>query len=279
MADKHSNNRYSFYLKGSNGKGVLLIHGITGTPSEMRYLGTALNKAGYTVFCNALPRHCDTLGELKKVTWQEILRACEEDFKALKKECKQVFTGGISMGALAAIHLARAFPSDVSGIIALAPTLFYDGWALHKGKFLLNLAWHIPSLRKKIDIKEGWPYGIKDEQLRSNFQRFYKNSKAQEFDNKVLLFGSPFFPLACLYQHHILIKVVKKEIPSVKAPILIIHAREDDMTSLKNARYVFKRIASPDKSLIILENSYHMVTIDKEKEKVAEDTIKFLDKH
>jgi len=271
--------RYNFFLKGTSDKAVLLIHGITGTPSEMRYLGKALNNAGFTVFCNTLPRHCSTLEELKRVTWQEIFTSCSEDLQVLKKDYQQVFVCGISMGALMGVHLAYNFPSEVSGIIALAPTVFYDGWALHKGKVFMNIVWHIPFLRYAINIREGWPYGLKDESLRENIERFYKDARASEFSKKVLLFGSPFFPLACLYQHHILTKTVKKELARVRTPILIIHAREDDMTSLKNARYIFERIGSLDKDLVVLEDSYHMITIDKEKDKVAQESIKFLNKH
>lgn len=268
--------KYNFFFKGSNNKAILLIHGITGTPSEMRYLGNCLNRAGFTVLCKTLPRHCSTLGELKKVTWQEIADACVEDLQALKNDYPSVFAGGLSMGALMAIHLAYKFPSSVSGIIALAPTFFYDGWALHKGKIFLSIVWHIPLLRNSINIREDWPYGLKDEAIRETIGRFYKNADANKFDNKVLLFGSPFFPLANLYQHQRFSKVVKKELSSVKTPILIIHAREDDMTSLKNAQYVLKNIASPNKSLVVLDDSYHMITIDKEKDKVAGEAIKFL---
>ncbi len=81
-----NNKKYNFFFKGNSNKAVLLIHGITGTPSEMRYLGNCLNKAGFTVLCNILPRHCSTLGELKKVTWQEVADACIEDLKLLKKD-------------------------------------------------------------------------------------------------------------------------------------------------------------------------------------------------
>ena len=56
------------------------------------------------------------------------------------------------------------------------------------------------------------------------------------------------------------------------------HAKEDDMTSLKNAQYVYKNIGSSDKSLIVLENSYHMIVIDNDKERVAGETIKFMDR-
>lgn len=275
--EKASSARYNFFLKGGS-KSVLLIHGITGTPSEMRYLGKCLHQAGYTVFCNALPRHCGSLAELRKVTWNEIADACVEDLKFLKKESAQVFVAGISMGALMGVHLAYLFPSDVSGIIALAPTLFYDGWALHKGKFLMNLVWHIPFLRDRINIREGWPYGVKDESARESIERFYKNAKASEFYKKSLLFGSPFFPLSCLYQHSLFVKVVQKELPEVKVPVLILHAKEDDMTSIRNAKYVMEHIGSSDKTLVSLEDSYHMITIDKEKDKVTKEAIKFLNR-
>jgi len=274
----HNNNKYSFYLKGTNGKGVLLIHGITGTPSEMRHLGKAINEAGYTVLCNTLPKHCSSLSELKKVSWQEIVKLCLDDFSKLRTECQKVFVGGLSMGALLAIHIAYEFPEDTAGIVALAPTLFYDGWALHKGRHLIYLIWHVPFLRNMVNIREGWPYGLKDEGLRDNISRFYKNARASEFDKKVFLFGSPFFPVACLYQHNLFARLVKKELKSVKAPIIIMHAKEDDMVSIKNARYILDGIGSVDKSLAILEDSYHMITIDNDKDRVAEESIRFLDR-
>lgn len=272
-----SSKKYSFYLKGGP-KGILLIHGITGTPSEMRSFGKQLHKSGFTVFCNTLPRHCSTLGELKKVTWQEIAEACIQDLIALKKECAEVFVGGLSMGALMAIHLAYQCPQAVRGIVALAPTFFYDGWAVHKGKILLNLVWPFSFLRNRIDIRESWPYGLKDEDLRWNIERFYKNAKASSFSNKVLLFGSPFFPAACLYQHQLFAKVVTKELPHVQHSILILHAKEDDMTSPKNAYLIFDSIGSEDKNLIILDDSYHMIVIDKQKDKVAQEVVQFLNR-
>jgi len=267
---------FDFFLKGVNGKAVLLIHGITGTPSEMRYFGKRLNKAGFSVLCNTLPRHCASLAELKQVTWQEIADACSGDLKGLKNEYAEVFVGGLSMGALMAVHLAYNNPSAVSKIIALAPTIFYDGWAVPKHKVLMDVLWHVPFIRDSIDIKESWPYGLKNEYLRAGIEKFYRNAKASGEDEKTALFGSPFFPMCCLYQHHLLTKIVKKELPAVKTPIILIHAGEDDMASSKNAQYIYDHIASSDKRLVILDDSYHMITIDKQKDKVAEETIKFI---
>lgn len=277
--EKINSHRFDFHYEGKNGKAVLLIHGITGTPSEMRYLGKKLNAAGFTVVCNTLPKHCGSLGELKRVTWNEMADACMHDFLRLKAGYSKVFVGGLSMGALMAAHISYKAPGEVAGILALAPTLFYDGWALHKGKSLMHIFWHIPFIRNAVQIREGWPYGLKDEALRANFERFYKHAKASEFDKNVLLFGSPFFPMACLYQHHLFTKVARNELPKVSAPVLIIHARQDDMVSIKNARYVLDNIGSRDKELIELEDSYHMITIDKEKDRVADAMVNFMQRH
>jgi len=275
---EQTNGKFKIYLKGGK-NAILLIHGITGTPSEMRYMAKSFNKAGYTVLCNTLPHHCASLEELKKATWQEISALCIEDFKSLKNEHEKVFVAGISMGALVSIHIASQFPNDVSGVIAFAPTLFYDGWAVHKGQVLLPLAWHIPYFRNRIDIRENPPYGLQDESLRNTIHAFYSNAAKSSAGEKAAMFGSPFFPLASLYQHHKFAKIVKKELSKVKTPILILHAKEDDMTSLKNAQYIYKNIASSDKSLIVLENSYHMIVIDKDKERVADETINFMNNH
>jgi carboxylesterase len=273
--EENNPKKYNFFLQGGD-QAVLLIHGITGTPSEMRYLGKSLNKAGFTVYCNTLPRHCDTLSELKKVTWQEIEESCIKDFEHILNGHRRVFVAGLSMGALMAIHLARKFPDKIAGIIALAPTFFYDGWALGKGKAVMEVVWHIPWVRNMINIREDWPFGLKDEDLRENIERFYKNARANLFSKKVFLFGSPFFPMANLYQHHQFTKVVIKEMAQVSTPILIIHARDDDMASLKNAQYLLEHIGSSVKRLMVLVNSYHMITIDNDKDKVVGEIITFI---
>ena len=274
--DNNAAKKYNFFLKGTNGKAVLLIHGITGTPSEMRFFGSEINKAGYSVYCNTLPRHCQSLGELKRVTWQEIVECCRQDFRLLRKDYDTVFVAGLSMGALVAIHLAYLYPEDVKGVIALAPTLSYDGWAVSKLKFLMDILWLIPLIRNNMNIRETWPYGLKDESSREAIERFYKFAKAGEFSKKTLLFGSPFFPMACLYQHQQFVKIVKGHLNNVKTPLLVIHSKEDDMVSIRNAEYVIEHIGSSDKRLVELVDSYHMITIDKEKNKVVSESLEFL---
>lgn len=263
-----------FFLEGSE-KAVLLIHGITGTPSEMGYLGRSLHKAGFTVLCNAFPRHCGSLKDLSRVTWQEIYASLVEDLEFLCKNYQKVFLCGLSMGAILAIHLAHNFPKKISGVTMLAPTIFFDGWGISRGRVFLPLVWHTP-LKYHVHIRETWPYGLKNELLRAPFERFYKGAKASNGgSNQGTSFGSPFFPISCLHELHKINQIVKKELPKVKTPLQIIHAQEDDMVSVKNAHYLYESIGSEDKKVVILEDSYHMITIDKQKKKVAQETIDF----
>lgn len=265
-----------FFLEGSSDKAVLLIHGITGTPAEMRYLAKHLQKSGFNVLCNTFPGHCATLEELRRVTWEEIYSALKEDLSFLKNNYKKVFVAGLSMGATLAIYLASDFPQAVSGIVALAPTIFYDGWNVTRKRALLPLFWWFKPVRYSWNVKETWPYGLKNELLRESVDRFYKLARVNHNAEEVSTFGSPFIPVACLYQLERFNKAVKPRIPSVTAAILIIHAQEDDMVSVKNAYYIHDRIASRDKSVVILKDSYHMISIDQEKRKVAQEMINFL---
>ena len=117
-------------LKGDNGSAVLLVHGLTGTPNEMKYLATYLNKRGYTVICPVLANHGESIWVLKNTTWQEIhasLRKVLTDGK-LSEFNGPIFASGLSMGSLFALLLADEFKDRISGVSCLAPTLFYDGW-------------------------------------------------------------------------------------------------------------------------------------------------------
>ncbi len=88
---------YSFYLEGSE-KGVLLVHGLTGTPTEMRSVGKQLNKMGFTVYAPVLAGHCTDEAALLKTSyedWLESLRLALHDFKT---KVKTVSAAGISVG-------------------------------------------------------------------------------------------------------------------------------------------------------------------------------------
>ena len=86
---------------------VLLIHGLTGTPSEMKHLGRVISRKGISVACPELAGHCKSIQDLKKTKWQDWYASVEKAFDALKEEFEHVFITGLSMGALMAMMISE----------------------------------------------------------------------------------------------------------------------------------------------------------------------------
>lgn len=256
-----SNNK--IYLNGGK-DAVLLIHGLTGSPFEMGYLAKKLNKAGFTVKAPCLAGHGSNVKDLSITQWEDWYKTVTETFLELKRNYDSVFASGICMGALLALQLAADYGTEVSAVSLMSTTLFYDGWSLPWYKFLLPLAYY-PPIKYFYSYKESPPYGIKNERLRE----FYVNGMKKDsiaYDT---------IPSESLHELFKLSNAVQKVIPSIKAPALILHSSEDDLASSRNADYVEKHIGSKDVRKVLINNSYHMITIDNEKDTVVNETINF----
>jgi carboxylesterase len=243
---------------------VLLIHGLTGSPFEMKYLARKLNKAGFAVKGPCLEGHCTTLKNLSKTNWKDWYQSVHESFIEMKKSSDTVSVVGLCMGALLSLHLSYELGSEVSALSLISTTLFYDGWSLPWFKFLLPISYYTP-LKFIYSYSETEPYGIKNKPLRERIVNLMK-------DNSVAYTKTPASSMHELFR---LIREVKKELPAIRTPALILHSSEDDLTSVKNPDYVEGKIGSKIVRKIILDDSYHMMTIDNQKDRVAEETIKF----
>ena len=250
-------------LSGGN-HSVLLIHGLTGSPFEMKYLARKLNKAGFTVKGPCLEGHCTTLKNLSKTNWEDWYRSVHKSFIEMKKSSDTVSVVGLCMGALLSLHLSYEFASEVAALSLISTTLFYDGWSLPWFKFLLPVAYYIP-FRYIYSYSETEPYGIKNKPLRERIVNLMKNDSIAYTKT----------PAASMHELFKLIREVKRELPAITTPALILHSREDDLTSIKNPDYVEEKIGSKIVRKIILDDSYHMMTIDNQKDRVAEETINF----
>ena len=257
--------RFDIFEPGGE-TGVLLSHGITGAPAEMRPLLRRLAAAGFTVSCPALAGHCSTLRELKRTRWTDWYASLEASLRELQGRCSSIFVSGLSMGALLALKLAADHPRVVCGVATLSATFFYDGWNVpqFRQRFLLPLALHSP-LRFFYSWHEPAPYGIKDERIRNIIAAVYAGDAAQRPEK----YGYSEFPAVTIRETFRLIKAVKRDLGRVAAPLLIVHAIEDDMATLENARFLAARVASTDVQTFLVEDSYHVLTLDRRKYEVA----------
>jgi carboxylesterase len=260
---------HSFHFPGHNGRGVLLIHGLTGTPLEMRILGKGLNNAGFTVHGVQLAGHCGTIGDLLATRWQDWYGSVQRAADKLAQEVDLFFIGGLSMGAMLALKYAADAPQRVAGVGVYGVTFRYDGWAippLARLTFMLPLAKWLRICRYRM-FMETEPYGLRDKGLRAQVSAAMRSG-----DSSVA--GLPGNPWYSLYELFVLSRIVRRQLSQVTAPCLIAHAVDDDIASLKNARLVESSVSGPT-ALLLLNDSYHMITIDRERRLLARRSAEF----
>jgi len=268
-----NNGGNGLYLEGNNASLAILIHGLTGTPNEMQFLARALNRDGYTVICPRLANHGQPLAVLKNTKWQEFYQTVKETFLAAKNNYQEIFTGGLSMGALFALLLAEEFPGQVTGVSCLSPTLFYDGWNTPWYRCFLPVAYLTP-LKHCFYFKEDPPYGIKNEAVRRRVHRYYSQATLDDIDN-IDQYGYPYFPVTLLHQLELLVRYLNCRLKNIDTPVQLIQAQDDDMTSIKNSQFIYNRIVSTNKELVLLEDSYHVITADQQRQQVADEMARF----
>lgn len=254
---------FEFIHENKCKRAVLLFHGMTGSPYEMKKMGKALFDADFDVFCYCLPGHGTSPINIKTVRWQDWYDDSVLHYKELTQKYNEVYLGGLCLGAVLAIAIAQEY-QNVRGIVSLSTTLFLDGWTIPWYNFFMPIGVHT-ILRYYYSFPEREPYGLKNETLRRKIAALQKRN-TEALDN---------YPMSCIYELLKFSKQTQKNIAKVTAPILLMHAKEDDLTSTKSAEFVYRNISSKTKNYIKLENSYHLIVMDYERDYVFEKSIEF----
>ena len=263
-----TNTDTTYRIKGGR-VGVLLFHGLCGTPVEMRYVAHGVARAGYTVHCPLVAGHGGSEADIKASTWQDWLASAEAALDEIRKECDVVICSGLSTGALLSLMLAARHPDKVQATALLAPTLWLNGWLIPWYARLFKLVRHtwVANLIKFPDIE---PHGIKDDRIR-DFIRKALNSG----DSSVA--GLPGTPGGAVLEHRRLVKALMAELSGIAQPALIVHPREDDYADLNNAWYLQRNLKGTV-DMVVLDDSYHIVTVDRQRHVVVERMVAFADR-
>jgi carboxylesterase len=239
-----------------------------GTPLELKTVARGLAARGWTVSCCQLAGHCGTEEDLLATTWADWFASAERAMADLESQCDTIVVGGLSIGAVLALRLAALNPERVHGTLLFAPTLWYDGWAVPWYRFLLKIAFQLKFI-KRMRFAERPPYGIKDESIRTVVAGAMLSGKAAEA-------GLTCTPLGALRDADELVRDVVRRLPSIKAPALIVHPREDDISDLSNAIYLQRRLGGLAEC-VVLDDSYHIVTVDRQRDVVIDRSANFIE--
>ncbi len=250
---------------------MLLIHGLQSSPAELQPLAKRLHQAGYTVHVPHIAGYGFMHGDTpRSVThWEDWHAKALVEFRALQRQHKTVAVGGLCIGATLSLSIAAELGDEVAALTLLAATLWYDGWSIPWYRFLRYIGYYSP-FRYVYSYREREPFGLKNLQLRKWIAREMSHKDSS-------MVGASRLNLPAIQEAERLIASVKRSLPRITAPAIIIHAEEDDVASPRNARYIAANIGSRKVESVLLHNSYHMITVDNDREQVASDTIRFFD--
>jgi carboxylesterase len=212
--------------------GVVLSHGFTGTPASMRPWADYLAAAGYTVRLPLLPGHGGTWQQTNKSRWPQWYAAVEQAYQDVAEQCDTVFAAGLSMGGTLVTRLAEEKGSAIAGLVLVNPSF---GTERFDAKFAPYVSWLVKS--------------------RPSIGGDIKNPDAQEPATD----RTPVVAFASLTK---LWKLTLAELPKVVAPIRMYRSVEDHVVEPLSAKLLKARATSTTVEEILLENSYHVATLD-----------------
>ncbi len=245
---------------------VFLIHGLGGTQYDLGSMHKRLKNAGFVTHSLTLPGHGTSPEDLVNVTAEDWMAAVTAKYHEVAALHDNFHIMGMCMGALLATELAKRQKHTRGKLIALAPPIYIDGWATAWYTPLRHLIYYVPGVQARMKVEEEDPFGIKNEQLRAIVKA--KFARGENFHYR-------WVPLACVRQVDRLRGWVMTGLKDMASETLVIHAREDELTSLNSANYLVEQIGGAKARMVVLENSYHMICVDNDREQVARNVLEF----
>lgn len=249
---------------------VVLLHGLCSTPDELFTVQAGLRQHGYAVEPLSIDGYSyDASAPLQHArpyrTWLDSIAA---RVAVLRSSHDRVILVGISAGAALALGAAIRCGEAIDALVLMSTTLKFDGWAIPRTQVLLPLALYTP-IGRFWQYRERPPYGVKNERVRAWIARELR-------DRKISRAGSSVIGISHLREHDRLIRHVKRHLGEVRcASVLALHAQQDEVASVANLDILAKGLRCGAFRTVVLGNSYHMITIDNDRQQVVRETVSF----
>jgi carboxylesterase len=218
-------------------------------PGSLRAWADALADAGLTVRVPRLPGHGTRWQDANHTSWQDWYAELERTFDDVRSRCDRTFVMGLSMGGTLVLRLAEQRGDDIAGVIVVNPSLF----TLRKdAKALPLIRWFIPSMPPVgNDIKKP---GV----VEPAYDRL---------------------PVKAAYQLSRLWKLTNADLDKLTQPLLVLTSRDDHVVEPVNSTRLIEGAASTDKKQIVLDDSYHVATMDNDLPLIVDETLAFVHGH
>jgi carboxylesterase len=236
---------------GAGRRGALLLHGFAGTPPELRRLGEHLAASGWRCLAPALAGHALTPEDLERTTWRDWAASAQRALDQLAAECEQVVVAGQSMGGTMALHLA-ANDDRIRAVATLAAPVWLKDWRLRLlpvGKYLVR--WDMPG----DDIDLFWPEAV----------------------NELYSYGRR--PTRAIRQLDLFVGTVRRELPLVRQPVLVMHGGRDRVIDPRNAADVERGlVCSSAVERHMYPRSGHGMSVDVDREDINHRVLRWFER-
>lgn len=226
--------------------GVLLCHGFTGSPQSLRPWAEYLAEHGLTVSLPLLPGHGTRWEDMQLTGWQDWYAEVDRELRALVERCEQVFVAGLSMGGALALRLAAKHGDAVSGVVVVNPANKVHGLS----------AYALPVARHLVRTTKGIASDI-----------------AKEGSTEL---GYDKVPLHAAHSLRNFFRLVDSELPQVTQPLLLLHSPQDHVVPPVDSARILGRVSSRDVREVLLEQSYHVATLDHDADRIFEESLAFI---
>lgn len=239
-----------FHFKGESDVCVMLIHGWTSTPYEMRILGEELQAEGIAVDAPLLSGHGTRPQDLENVTWEQWVDDVDRAYKRLRRQYRRVYVGGMSMGGNLALHVAKKNP-DVSGLILMSTP-----YKMRYEKITIMVAhmtkW-IFSYKKKY-----YPRGI----------------QAQPSITQLIAYQK--YPISSAFEAYTTIKNSLKGIELISQPVFLIQPAHDHLVARESIHKIYNKIGSTVKEKRLIRRASHNFMGNGKHRDVFRDVVPFV---
>ena len=239
-----------FYFPG-NKTGCLLVHGFTGAPKEMRWMGEFLAGKGYSVLGVRLTGHATHPEDMIRSRYTDWMASVEDGYHLLSGAVDHIFLIGLSMGGVLSLLMSTRL--TVSGVVAMStPYRLPDDPRL---RFVRQLAWFMPYMPKSNDAPV-----------------------ADWFDKEAFKshVSYPQNPLRSIAELVLLLDEMRASLSQIKVPVLLVHSKDDVYVDSTNMQQIYDHLGTSDKQMMWVEGSGHVIPREPPRQQVfmaAEDFI------
>lgn len=226
--------------------GVLLCHGFTGSPQSLRPWAEYLAERELTVSLPLLPGHGTRWEDMALTGWQDWYAEVDHALRTLRDRCERVFVAGLSMGGALALRLAAKHGEDIAGVVVVNPANKVHGLS----------AYTLPVARHFVRTTKG---------IASDMA---KEGTAELGYNRV--------PLHAAHSLRNFFRLVDGELPQVTQPLLLLRSVQDHIVPAADSARILSRVSSTDVTEVVLEQSYHVATLDHDADRIFEESLGFI---